>query len=391
MRSLFGSVAIGTTGFFTAVAMTPLLAEDLIGETWSGVPSTAMVLSTAAGTAVLSRLMAARGRRPGLVTGYAVGAVGAAGVVVAAQTSTFALMVVASLAIGGSQAANQLSRYAAADLHPSESRGAALGLVVWAGTVGALLGPNMLPVAGSVAERLGGRALAGPHGFAAAAMVLAALVCAVRLRPDPRELVVADDVGETVEGVDRRAAVRVAVTALIAGQVVMVLIMTMTPVHIRHSGSGLSMVGGVMSAHIVGMYAFTPVVGRLADRFGSLRVIAGGLTALGAAGVGAASIPGGGGLGAPLFLLGIGWSATFVAGSALLTGGLPYAERVRLQGIVDTVVWSSSAAASLVSGLVLSTAGYGVLGASGTGLAVAAAVVVLALREPVRPVPEPSA
>ena len=167
---------------------------------------------------------------------------------------------------------------------------------------------------------------------------------------------------------------------MVAGQVVMVLIMTMTPLHLRDHGHGLETVGLVLSAHTFGMFALSPITGRLTDRFGSPRVIAAGLGTLAVAAVLAALSPPDGGalLTLALFLLGFGWNLGFVAGSALLTRGLALAERTRVQGVADGAIWSTAALASLSSGVIVAFASYTVLGLLAVALLVAPSLLLLA-------------
>ncbi len=179
--------------------------------------------------------------------------------------------------------------------------------------------------------------------------------------------------------------VPVAIVALIAGQFVMVLIMTMTPLHMAAHGHDLAAVGVVISGHTFGMFGLSPISGRLTDRFGSVPVILSGLAVVAIASVLAAIAPPDGGLllFLALFLLGYGWNLGYVAGSALLTHGLSLPERTRIQGLTDTLIWSSAAVASLGSGFVLAYAGYAILGLMGAGLVVVPMLLVAARRSTV--------
>jgi MFS family permease len=282
--------------------------------------------------------------------------------------------------IGFGNSANQLSRYAAADLYEPGRRASALSLVVWGATVGAVVGPNLVAPAGTLAAAAGLPALSGAYLIPIVFVGPAALLTFARLRPDPYELADTSDTNErelaggttSLEWLLRRPHVPVSIVALIAGQVVMVLIMTMTPLHMTHHGHGLEAIGVVISAHVFGMFALSPVSGRLTDRFGSQPVIIAGLTILAGSAVLSALAPPEGGvlLLLALFLLGFGWSLGYVAGSALLTSGLSLPERTRLQGLTDALIWSSAAAASLASGVVVATAGYTALGLLGAALVI---------------------
>jgi MFS family permease len=186
--------------------------------------------------------------------------------------------------------------------------------------------------------------------------------------------------------------VLMALVTLVAGQVVMVLIMTMTPIHLIDHGHGLETVGFVLSAHTFGMFALSPISGRLTDRFGSIAIIAAGLTTLAVAAILAAVAPPDGGLvlTLALFLLGYGWNLGFVAGSALLTRGLALGERTRVQGLADGTIWSSGAVASLASGLVVAGASYTALGLLGLALLVPPAILLAMRRSSVgQPTPRP--
>lgn len=374
-RSLFAGVALGSTGVFAAITAGPLIAEEITGvPTWSGLPGTSGILGTAVGATVLSRVMVRRGRRPGLSLGYGIGIAGGAAVVASAEYGVFLLLLAGMVMIGIANASNQLARFAAADLQPEHRRASGLGLVVWAGTVGALAGPNLLAPSGGIAARLGWPPLSGPYAAGAVVFAAAVVLYSVLLRPDPSSLGHPLEAGAAEEVLDgappwRHPAVQVGVATLVSAQVVMVLIMTMTPLHIRHGGHGLGIVGFVMSAHVVGMFAFAPLFGRMVDRFGAIPVVLTGLGTLAASGLSAALSPATGApLAAPLLLLGLGWSLSFVAGSSLLTHGLAYAARARIQGAADTIVHASAAVAALASGVVLSLVGYPTLCLIGVAL-----------------------
>jgi MFS family permease len=390
VRTLVGGVALGSTGHIAAVTVSTIVAQDLAGTSaLSGAPGAAVVAGAALGATLLSRLMVRSGRRTGLATGYAVGVVGAALATVAIVARSMPLLLLGTLLVGFGNASNQLSRYAAADMFPVHRRASALGTVVWAATIGAILGPNLVGPSGTVAEWFGLPRLAGPFIVPIVFVGLAAILSWVFLRPDPFELadrstadgpggadgadgVDADEAAVSVRDLLRRPTVATALVALVAGQVVMVLIMTMTPLHMTAHGHHLETVGLVISGHVFGMYALAPISGRLTDRFGSGPVIVAGLLVLSFASLLAAVAPPDGGalLFVALFLLGYGWNLGYVAGSALLSHGLELAERTRLQGTTDSIIWSSAAAASLGSGIVVAAASYTALGLMGAGVVI---------------------
>ncbi len=310
-------------------------------------------------------------------------AVGALIAAVAIGLDSFAIFVVGMFAFGFGNAGDRLSRYAAADVSPPEQRSFAISIVVWAGTIGAVLGPLLLEPTKRLAETFGLVGLAGPVLLGAAAAAAGAMIAFVGLRPDPLSFVDPDTDDEveaagSVGSLLGLPTVRYAIVALIVGQVVMVLIMTMTPVYIRRAGDGLGIVGLVIGAHTFGMFAVSPLTGWFADRFGRLPVMIAGQVVLVVSALMAAAASGDDTLllVVALFLLGLGWNFGFVAGSAYLTEHAPTAQRVRLQGVADAMVWTSGAAASLSSGFLLEAWGYGALSIIGAAL-VAIPVVVL--------------
>ncbi len=397
--TLVAGVALGSTGHIAAVTVATIAAQDLAGSSaWAGIPGAAVVLGAAAGAPTLSALMVRAGRRTGLATGYLVGIVGALLAVLALVARAFPLLLVGTVLIGFANSANNLSRYAAADLVPTARRASALGLVVWGATVGAVVGPNLVSVAGTAAEAIGLPRLAGAYLLPAVFVAAAALLSFTLLRPDPYELAdpsarhdAADGGGDPIRALLRRPTVWVSVVALVAVQVTMVLVVTMTPLHMTSHGHDLAAVGLVISAHTLGMYALSPVSGRLADRLGNPVVIVAGLLVTGGAALLSALAPPDGGLllALALLLLGFGWSLGFVAGSAIVTGGLTLRERTRLQGWTDALIWSSAAVASVGSGVLVATAGFAALGLLGAALVAAPAWIVLARRGHLVAVEEP--
>jgi MFS family permease len=159
----------------------------------------------------------------------------------------------------------------------------------------------------------------------------------------------------------------------------MVLIMVMTPIHVRDHGHGLGTVGLIISAHTLGMFALSPLTGIVADRIGRLPVILVGhiVLAVAATLAAVADESATGLLALALFLLGLGWNFSFVAGSALLTEGANPAVRVRRQGLGDAVVWTSAAIAGLASGFLLTASSYAVLSIVAASLTVVPVVMVL--------------
>jgi MFS family permease len=395
--SLVAGVALGSTGHIAAVTVATIVAAELANSTaLAGAPGAAVVLGAAIGSTVLSRLMVRRGRRIGLASGYVIGVGGAIIATVAVVWAALPLLLAGTMLIGFGNSSNQLSRYTAADLYPVARRASAIGIVVWGATFGAVVGPNLIGFAGDAGEGIGLPPYAGAYLLPIVFVGAAAILSYTMLRPDPYALAdhsaneddVPTSTGTSLERILRRPNVPVAMIALVTVQVVMVLIMTMTPLHMTQHGHGLTAVGLVISAHTFGMFALSPLSGRLTDRYGSIRIVIAGLAVVAVSAVLAAAAPADGGalLFLALFLLGYGWNLGYVAGSTMLTTGLPLAERTRIEGVTDSLIWSSAAAASLGSGLVVAAASYAVLGLLGAALVVVPVWIVLARRRAVEAV-----
>ena len=387
--TLFAVSALGTTGYIAAVTAGTLVAAEMAGSASAGgLPTTTTTLGTAAAASLLSFIMLRFGRRLGMLAGIGGGVVGGGLALAAILVGSIPLFLVGCLLTGFANGAGQLGRYIAADLAVPERRASTIGTVVWGATIGAVAGPNLIAPAGEVAGLLGLPPLAGAYLLTVTFIGLAFLIAFVFLRPEPYRLADPSAMRAHPEGTAnasvatllRNPSVLVALVTLVAGQVVMVLIMTMTALHLTDHGHGLGTVGFVLSAHTFGMFALSPITGRLTDRFGSPRVIAAGLTTLALAAVLAAVAPPDGGalLTLALFLLGYGWNLGFVAGSAMLTAGLVLAERTRVQGVADGLIWTTAALASLLSGVVVDAASYAALGLLGLALLVVPAALMLA-------------
>jgi MFS family permease len=396
---LFLVAALGSTGYIAAVTVGTLVAAELSGgAALGGLPTTLTTIGTATAASLLVLLMLRAGRRSGMLAGLGMGVLGGAVVFVSVLAESIPLLLLGSAFTGFANAAGNLGRYIAADMAPSARRGSAIGLVVWGTTVGAVIGPNLTAPAGAIALSLGLPELAGAYATTVIFIGLAWLLSAVALRPEPYTLADpsvlrphadADVARPELSGLLTRPSVAVALVSLVAAQVVMVLIMTMTPLHLIDHGQGLATVGLVLSAHTFGMFGLSPITGRLSDRFGPPRVIGSGFVVLAIAALMAALAPADGGviLALALFLLGYGWNLCFVSASTLVSHGLALGERTRVQGIADTLTWGTAAFASLSSGLVVAAASYTVLGLVGLGLTAIPLAFLMTqhqrLREPV--------
>jgi MFS family permease len=376
LRVLVGTQAFGGLGTTVGIAVASVLARDLSGsESLAGLAQTLQVLGAAVAAYVLARISGARGRRQGIVTGYLVGAVGAATCVLAGVVGSFVLLLAGALLLGATSATNYQSRYVAADLALPHHRARALATVMWATTFGAVLGPNLVGPTGRLAARWGLPELTGPFLLSVAVSVVAASLVLVLLRPDPlhvaREVAGRAPQEPHVAGGWRRALavarerrpVAAAMTAVTAAHAVMIAVMVMTPLHMDHGGAELEVIGFVISIHVLGMFFFSPVMGWLADRFGrSALLLGGGLTLLLACGLAGVSPAGASTIiGVGLFLLGLGWSAVTVAGSALLTEATPIDDRTQVQGTTDLLMNVGAALAGVLGGVVVDLLGFGAL------------------------------
>ncbi|MEU8888307.1 MFS transporter [Streptomyces sp. NPDC048442] len=387
---LITSQILGGLGVPIGIALAPVLATEISGtEAVSGLAPTASVVGTALLSVPLASLMTSRGRRPGLVLAYLIGALGAALVVVAAMTKSFPLLLVGMAGFGAASSANLQARFAAADLAAPDRRARAISTVVWATTIGAVLGPNIAAPAGRVFSGTSIPVTAAPFLWAAVIFLVTGVVVAVLLRPDPlltaRALAPQEEQSAAsrslragIAAVKASPRARLALVTVAVTHTAMVSIMTMTPVHLGHHGAGIQLVGLVISGHIAGMYAFSPVMGWLSDRLGRLSVIglAAGLLSLAAL---LAGTSGGshGQTAAGLFVLGLGWSAGLVSGSALLTDSVPQPARAAVQGLSDLTMNSAAGIGGAAAGLIVAQAGYGWLNAAGALLLLPMAVLAL--------------
>ncbi len=404
LRLLFVTQSISGVGVAIGASVGALLAAELAGTSASGLAQSSVVLGAALLALPASIIVQRYGRRPCLAATYLVATIGSLLIVWAATRRSPALLFVGFFLFGAATAANLQARYAAVDLAPPLLRGRHLSLIVWATTLGAVVGPNLASVVGTAMEAYGVPTLAGPFVLSAALFSVAAIGLTVLMRPDAailaRETRASSD--ETTTGGENRgglraafgmvasnASARLGIVAMSVGHVVMVGVMAMTPVHIRSAGHDaphtLRIVGIVISVHVAGMYAFSPVVGWCADRFGRRAVILTGIVAL----LAACALAGTAGhetaqLAAGLMVLGFGWSCTMVAGSTLLSESVPAAMRASAQGLSDFVMGLAGATAGALSGVVVGAWNYPTLALMASLIAALVAVFVARSVQPVR-------
>ncbi|WP_200824712.1 MFS transporter [Nonomuraea solani] len=435
---LVAAQILSGAGLAAGVTVGTLLAQDMLGSTsLAGLPSALSTAGSALAAVAVGRISHARGRRPGLAAGYLAGAVGSAGIIAAAVADSLVLLFLAMFVYGAGMATNLQARYAGADLAAPAHRARAVSIVLVATTLGGVTGPNLAAPTGELAQALGIPYLAGPFLLAGVAYAMATLVLAIWLRPDPlllsripegqrleasllesparegqaregRALEVsvpepgareaharkigsttaarlrssdADGKPEPAIG-GRRSGVLIGTLVMVLTQLVMVAIMTMTPVHMAGHGHGTAASGLVIAIHLGAMYLPSPLTGWLVDRYGRLTIAAASGLVLLAAGIVAAVAPSDSValFAVALALLGLGWNLGLVAGTAIVTDAVPTATRAKAQGLVDVSIAIAGATGGMASGLVVAAAGYPILAIAGGILALVIVPAVAATR-----------
>ncbi len=373
---------LGVAG--TVAAGSLLVASIADSDTLAGLAQTSAVLGAAALALPLARLTERGGRRLALSIGYFAGVIGALLAILGGTQRSIVFMLMGTFLVGAASAAGYQARFAAIDLATDQSRAKHLSIVVWGSTIGAVAGPNLMEPAGVFAESIGLPKLVGPYLVAALTLSLATLVIQLFLRPDP--YLVAHNLTlnqRSIKSVSTKVALAhirshpkalFAIAAIAIGHVAMVSVMVMTPVHMKHVDVTLVIIGLVISIHAFGMYAFSPVVGYVSDRLGRIRVIQIGVVILFLSTIVAGnSAPDDAfTLGIGLFLLGLGWSCTLIAGSALLSESVDGAMLAPSQGASDLVMNLTGASGGALAGVIIGTLSYG-------WLCLAAAIPVLLL------------
>ncbi|MFD3922330.1 MFS transporter [Streptomyces sp. NPDC058595] len=386
LRVLVASQIFSGAGLAAGVTVGALLARDILGSTGlAGLPSALFTAGSALAAIGVGRISQARGRRPGLASGYLTGAIGSAGVITAAVLDNPVLLFAALFVYGAGSATNLQARYAGADLAAPGHRARSVSTVLVATTLGGVAGPNLAVPTGNLAESLGIPHLAGLFLLSGLAYALAALVLALWLRPDP--LLLARTLAETKKAEatvgtaptdatdtgERRGGVVLGALVMVLTQLVMVAIMTMTPVHMHDHGHGTAASGLVIAIHIGAMYLPSPLTGRLVDRYGGMKIAAASGATLLAAGILAAAAPGDSVplLALALALLGLGWNFGLVAGTAIITDTVPLATRAKTQGLVDVSIAIAGATGGITSGVMVAATSYPALALTGGVLSLA--------------------
>lgn len=390
VAGLFSAQAAFAMSTSVQVAVTSLIAVQLAGtEAIAGVPA-ALGLAGRAGFAYpLGWLMDRFGRRGALGLGYFLGGVGSAFAILAMATGSLWLFLVAMLAIGMGRASADQSRFVAAEVSPLERRARAIGIVVFAGTIGALGAPPLIAFTTSLAEANGWDPLAAAVGAASVMTVVAAFLVWALLVPEP--LVISrmynrlqarqegreESATRGIQELFRLRPVQFALLCLIVGQAVMVMVMVVLPIHMTHYDHGLPAISLVLLAHTLGMFGLSAFTGTLIDRFGRYQVILAGAIMLAASSLLAPISPDVVPLAVLMFFIGLGWNYTFIAGSTLFQDQVRGNNRGRAQGVLEALSSTAAAGGSLLAGVIFSSADW--FGVAMVGFATATLLAVLAI------------
>ncbi|ACX65733.1 MULTISPECIES: MFS transporter [Paenibacillus] len=385
------SQIFGGAGLAAGITVGALLAQDMLGtDNFTGIPTALFTLGSAGAALLVGRLSQRYGRSLGLGLGFLAGGIGAIGVVLAAVLNSLTLLLISLLIYGAGTATNLQARYAGTDLANSKQRATAASTAMVFTTFGAVAGPNLVNVTGDFALSVGIPSLAGPFLLAAAAYILAGIVLLFFLRPDP--LLVANAIAmqgnsdehagsakEMGTAGSGKRGIAIGAVVMILTQIIMVAIMTMTPVHMRHHGHGLSEVGLVIGFHIGSMYLPSLITGILVDKIGrKAMAMASGVTLL-LAGVIAAMAPADSMtvLIVALSLLGLGWNFGLISGTALIVDATTSTTRAKVQGSVDVLIALAGASGGALSGMVVAHSSYATLSFAGSILALLLIPVML--------------
>jgi MFS family permease len=375
IATLFAGQSLMSAAMIAAFTLMPIIAAGLSGsDATAGFPSTMTLLGRAAAAYPVGVLMDRAGRRWGLTVGYGLGFLGSLVAVWAIMSGSFWWFCAAAFLMGMGRSSGDQSRYVAAEVEPEARRAKVIGLIVFAGTVGAIGGPLLVAPSQVLAEQWGYLADTGPYLVGVGMYVVAMVLTAALLRPDPKwigqmletavtqvEVVAA----RAMRQIFRQPSVILAVAAMTIGQLVMGLIMVITPLNMNHQNHGTAQVSFVISAHTLGMYGLSGVTGWLIDRYGRVPLIVGGAVLLIVSSVLAAVVTALLPLAMTLFLLGLGWNFCFIAGSSLLSSSLAASERATAQGASEMMVALAAGLGGLTTGVIYGWGGMVAIAAAG--------------------------
>ncbi|MEM7335727.1 MAG: MFS transporter [Chloroflexota bacterium] len=381
--AIFVSQSLFSAAMIAMFTLTPIIAAELSGrDSAAGVPSTVILIGRAIAAYPLGWFMDRVGRRLGLSAGFGFGVLGAGIGIASIIMGSFVLFCVGALIVGFGRAAAEQGRFVAAEVFKEDRRARVIGFIVFAGTIGSVFGPGLVNFSTNMMNRYQIPENAGPFFITLTFTFLALAVTFLALRPDPLELSKLIDLGEnkptssheppqTIRGIFSRPMVQLALAAMIIGQLVMVLLMTITPLHMANHAHTTRDISFVIMAHTLGMFGLSAFTGQLVDRFGRIPMIAFGSAILISASLMAPISTSFSNLAISLFLLGLGWNFTFVGGSSLLSDALKYGERGRIQGASEMLIALAAGTGSFSTGPVYTFREGGMAAVAAVGLAFA--------------------
>jgi MFS family permease len=371
--TLFVASALSSTGFLASATVTSIVGAELSGRAeWAGLPAAVYQLGVAAASFALGYAMDRIGRRRALAVAFVAGMMGSAIAAWAIAARTFPGFLLGLALMGPANAAAALSRFVAAEVHAPEHRGRAVANVVVGGTAGTLIWPVLSVTLAPWLARMHVSDLTWPYLVSMTLLGMTALVLAAFLRPEPRDVAralaggaeptPADVDGSALLSIVRRPGAVVSMGSMVCAHAVMIMIMVITSLHMRNHRHDVPAISLTVSLHVLGMFGFSILSGRLADTIGRAAVIAIGALVLVAACLVVPLSPAFMPITVGLFLLGLGWNFCFVGGSSLLADQLSPNERARVQGFNDLLMGLVAAAGSFMSGHVFAAVGYGTMG-----------------------------
>lgn len=380
-QSIFSAA---TVTIFTVISITSVKLSG--NESLAGLPSSVLIFTPALTAFLISTLISRSGWRAGLTLTYMSGGIGAGIGVYAILNGLFLPILLSAVFLGIARAGSDLSRYAVGQMFEEKRRATMIGRVVFASAIGAILGPILVPISANLIGKLNISSDSGPWIFAALLYLAASLFILTFLRPDPNKVALKasapdlkiknSDSFKSALSLFKLPIVQLATVAMVTSQLVMVVLMVMTPLHIHKLNYGNEVISYVISSHTLGMFAFAALTGYLIDKFGAVRMLFVGAFVLASSVILAPLTNSGIVLAFALFLLGLGWNFGYVAGSSLLSSSLPLAMRSKVQGINDSLIAFIAGTASLGAGPLFALGGYFSLSLAGLSITILFIVLI---------------